>query len=318
MKRLFLATAAVFILASCVGAGPRTGAPAGGTRPLVTFVFDDGNDTDYLAAKDIFAKQGAVACAAITTAYINTRDHMTPGQILGLRDAGWEIMSHTVSHPHLTSLAPDELESEFSKSKASLEGLGLTVRNLVYPYNQSNALARKLAAKYYRSGRGGTNSLNAGAPDPFNLKSFTLKHDLVRMKGHIDRAYADKSWLIIYGHEINAQVKLSDKQGTFAPGETLSLKPSGTTARYVTVHWFPVFGFSLYLLPLSGTPQPGDVVTGVTSGATGRVDYVMYNELEELAELIGHVRGNYPDMRVVTIDQGLDLLAVPNDTRGAD
>ncbi len=70
--------------------------------PLITFVFDDGNDTDYLLGREIFLEQGAVACSAITTDWIDTPGHLSVDQIRGLRDAGWEIMSHTVSHPKLT------------------------------------------------------------------------------------------------------------------------------------------------------------------------------------------------------------------------
>ena len=87
-------------------------------------MFDDGNDTDYLVARAIFAEQGAVACSAITTDWINSPGHLTAEQIIGLRDAGWEIMSHTVSHPKLTSLNAEQIEGEFSGSKTVLEEHG--------------------------------------------------------------------------------------------------------------------------------------------------------------------------------------------------
>jgi len=307
------------VLVCCGGVHPRNDAfPPATSIPLVTFVFDDGNDTDYLVAKEIFAGQGSVACAAITTSFINTKEHMTPAQIIGLQDAGWEIMSHTVSHPNLRSLTPAEVDAELSRSKAALEGLGLTITNLVYPYNKNNETVRAIAGKYYRSGRGGTNSFNAGSIDPYFLKSFSTKHDLARMESHIDSAYADKSWLIFYQHETDAQVKLADKQGTFTQGETLRLSPSGTVARYVTVHWFPLYGFSMYLVPFSGAPEPGDTVTGAVSGATARVERVIYNERAQITEMLRYIRKNYPDMRIVTIDQGLDLLGIPKRRASAE
>jgi peptidoglycan/xylan/chitin deacetylase (PgdA/CDA1 family) len=278
---------------------------------MVTFIFDDGDDTDYLVGKKIFADQGAVACSAITTDWINVKYHLTASQIIELRDAGWEIMSHTASHPNLRSLTAEKVEDEFSRSKAVLESLGLTINNIVYPFNKSNAMIGDIAGKYYRSGRGGTNSFNTGAIDPYYLKSFTMKHDIPLMKNYIDRAYTDKSWLIFYQHEIDAKVKISDKQGSFVKGETLMLSPSGTVARYVTIHWFPVYGFAIYLVPLSGQPQPGDTITGAMSGATAHIDSIAYNELTQLSELIGYIHTNYPGMPIVTIDQGLDLLGMP-------
>jgi len=314
MRCFFIVAAILVLLESCSAIPPRVDSSGGITVPmvpLVTFVFDDGDDTDYLVGKKIFAEQGAVACSAIVTDWINTKDHLTAPQIIELRDAGWEIMSHTASHPNLRSLTPEKAEDEFSRSKAVLEGLGLTINNIVYPFNKSNAMIGEIAGKYYRSCRGGTNSFNTGAIDPYYLKSFNMKHDIPLMKNYIDRAYADKSWLIFYQHEIDAKVKISDKQGSFVKGETLTLSPSGTVARYVTVHWFPVYGIAMYLVPLSGQPQPGDTITGAMSGATAHIDSIVYNELTQLSELICYIHTNYPGMPIVTIDQGLDLLGIP-------
>ncbi len=311
MRRFFMVTVALIILAACSAAPPRVDSYRGRSVPLVSFVFDDGDDTDYLVGKKIFAEQGAVACSAITTDWINTQYHLTAPQIVELRDAGWEIMSHTASHPNLRSLTPDKVEAEFSRSKVVLEGLGLTINNLVYPFNKSNAMIGEIAGKYYRSGRGGTNSFNRGGIDPYYLKSFTMKHDIPLMKKYIDQAYADKSWLIFYQHEIDAKVKITDKEGSFTKGETLRLSPSGTVARYVTMHWFPIYGFAMYLVPFSGQPQPGDTVTGTMSGATARIEFIIYNELTQLSELISYIHMNYPDMPIATIDQGLDLLGLP-------
>ncbi len=311
MKHIYIVTVALFLLASCGGAPPRSNVIDVASVPLVTFVFDDGNDTDYLVGKKIFDKEGAVACSAITTDRINTMYHLTTAQILALHDGGWEIMSHTVSHPNLRSLAPDRVEDELSRSKSALEGLGLTVNNIVYPFNKSNETVAGIVGKYYRSGRGGTNSFNVSPIDPYYLKSFTIKHNVPLMESYIDRAYGDRSWLILYQHEIDAKAKITGKQGSFTKGETLSLSPSGTIARYVTTHWFPVYGFAIYLVPFSGVPQPGDTITGVTSGATARIDHMIYNELIQLEELVRYIHLKYPDMRIVTIDQGLDLLGVP-------
>jgi hypothetical protein len=275
-------------------------------------VLDDGNDTDFLLGKKIFADQGAVACSAVTTDLIGTPYHMTSAQIVSLQDAGWEIMGHTKTHPNLNSLTVNMLDEELLQSKKQLENIGVTIHNIVYPFNKNNETVRAIASKYYRSGRGGTNSFNSGKIDPYFLKSFTLKHDLPLMESYIDRAYTDKSWLIFYTHEIDAKVKITDSQGSFSKGETVTLSPSGTVARYTTTHWFPVYGSYIYIVPFSGTPRPGDTVTGTISGATARIDYVMYNDLTLLTDMLGYIHSNYPDMRIVTIDQGLDLLGVPN------
>lgn len=309
MMRIVMMCVCAALLVSC--AGNRPVAPATGSIPLVSFVLDDGNDTDYLLGKQIFAEQGAVACSAVTTGLINSHYHLTPDQIRGLRDAGWEIMSHTVSHPNLKSLSPAELDEELSRSKADLERLGVTVNNIVYPFNKNDEQVRAATARYYRSGRGGTYAFNGGTIDPYFLKSFPIGHDLPLMKSYIDRAHADKSWLILYQHEIDTKVKVSDKQGSFKKGETVRLTPSGAEARFTTTHWYPLYGYHLYLVPLSGKPQPGDIIIGTASGASARIDNLVYDDIAQLGELLRYIRTTYPDMKIVTIDQGLDLLGIP-------
>jgi peptidoglycan/xylan/chitin deacetylase (PgdA/CDA1 family) len=56
-------------------------------------------------------------------------------QLGALADAGWEIGSHTSSHPRLTTLPDDALGRELSESRAKLEErLGRPCTTLAYPY----------------------------------------------------------------------------------------------------------------------------------------------------------------------------------------
>ena len=310
MMRLVLFAWLLALTASCGGHSTREPVVQRGSVPLITFVFDDGNDTDYLVGREVFLEQGAVACSAITTGWIDTPGHLSIDQIRGLRDAGWEIMSHTVSHPRLTSLDAAQIEDEFAQSNAFFERRGIVVRNVVYPKNMSNELVRTIARKYYRSGRGGTYAVNTADTDPYFLKSYPIKHDLAGLKRSIDGAYAGRSWIILYQHEIDIKARVSGRTGVFAPGETLHFSPSGAVGRYEAPAWFQYFG-SLYFVPLSGTPKTGDRVDGQRSAATAHIDRILYDDQAQLRSLIRYVRTSYPEMRIVTIDQGLDILDMP-------
>ena len=202
-------------------------APAGsGKAPLITFVFDDGNATDYLVAREVLKKQGALASFAVVTDWTNTKNYLTVPQLLEMQGDGFEIMSHTETHPDLRSLSADRLDSELSASKATLEGWGLKVNNLVYPYNKNDALVREVAGKYYRSARGGRSMMNAAVLDRYELKSYSFSHNINKMKALIDRAYAERKWLIIYLHNMDIKVNVSSGNGkTFIPGEELSVQP---------------------------------------------------------------------------------------------
>jgi peptidoglycan/xylan/chitin deacetylase (PgdA/CDA1 family) len=302
MKKFISFVLAVLLLSSCSSIAGRDHSLEYGRAPLLSFVFDDGNDTDYLVAREIFKKEGAAASFAVVTGWVNTRDHLTVSQLLALRADGFEIMSHTVSHPNLRSLSAGQIEYELSVSKETLEGWGLKVNNLVYPYNMSNGLVRSLAGKYYRSARGGGSMLNPALPDRYDLKSYSFSHNTDKMKRLIDRAAAERKWLIIYLHNMDIKVIASGGHGSFRPGEGLLFSPSGATGRYNT----ELFNW-LYFVPFSGTPREGDTITGQSSGATCRLDEVVYNEKKALTGLIEYARSRHPGMRIVTTDEGLDI-----------
>ncbi len=162
MKQIIIFVITVMLVSSCSSIAKKDHAAETGRVPLLSFVFDDGNDTDYFVAREVLIKQGVPASFAVVTGWIGKKNYLTVSQLLELQSDGFEIMSHTVSHPNLNSLGEKEIESEFSASKATLEGWGLRVNNLVYPYNKNNDLVRELAGKYYRSGRGGPKHAEPG------------------------------------------------------------------------------------------------------------------------------------------------------------
>jgi peptidoglycan/xylan/chitin deacetylase (PgdA/CDA1 family) len=52
-----------------------------------------------------------------------------------LAQAGWEVGSHTRTHPHLTSLDGEALHTELAESRAEVsERLGLDCTSIAYPY----------------------------------------------------------------------------------------------------------------------------------------------------------------------------------------
>jgi len=291
----------LFLLSSCRGVYKENPALANNSKPLFTFVFDDGNETDYIVAKDIFKTRGEVACSAVVTDWINTEDYLTASQLLELQNDGWEILSHTKSHPNLRELSGDRIETEMSQSKATLEKLGIKVKNLVYPFNMNNDLVRNIAGKYYRSARGGRSMPNPYVIDRYELKSYSVKHNVDKMKGYIDNAYSEKKWLIFYHHGIEGKIKISNKKGAFIPGEILNISPSGAKAGYIKDK-----DSSMLFVPLSGTPQVNDTIIGQSSGATCDLTKALYNERENIIEIIEYIHNKYPDMHIVTIDEGLN------------
>lgn len=72
-------------------------------------------------------------------------------ELAGLADAGWEVGSHTCSHPHLTALSDAELARELSDSRLEMERrLDRPCTTIAYPYGDVDGrVVRATAAAGY-------------------------------------------------------------------------------------------------------------------------------------------------------------------------
>jgi peptidoglycan/xylan/chitin deacetylase (PgdA/CDA1 family) len=122
----------------------------------VAITFDDAYLSVLLLAKPLLDAAGYPATVYAPTDYLQTPerpltwpgidqwlggDHerellpMSWDQLGELRDAGWEIGSHTRSHPHLTQVLDDAaLRDELTESKAEVERRLGSCETLAYPY----------------------------------------------------------------------------------------------------------------------------------------------------------------------------------------
>lgn len=91
---------------------------------------------------------------------------MSWAQLESLAAAGWEIGSHSRTHPHLTTLTDDELAAELGGARADLEAaLGLPCPSIAYPYGDVDDRVGTAAAQAgYRTGAGLVRRLGAAHP----------------------------------------------------------------------------------------------------------------------------------------------------------
>ena len=72
-----------------------------------------------------------------------------------LAGEGFEVGSHSLTHPPLLRIAAEDAELEIVASKRRLEdGLGRSVRVFAYPYGQASVHHRALARQHYRAACG--------------------------------------------------------------------------------------------------------------------------------------------------------------------
>lgn len=146
----------------------RSGEP--GRRVAITF--DDAFRSVGELAKPILDRAGAVASVFVPTAFPGSGrplawqgteqwlggphedelGSLTWEELAGLAEAGWEVGSHTRSHPRLTRLDDDALREELSGSRHDCEErLGRECSSLAYPYGDHDArVVRAVAEAGYR------------------------------------------------------------------------------------------------------------------------------------------------------------------------
>jgi peptidoglycan/xylan/chitin deacetylase (PgdA/CDA1 family) len=126
-----------------------------GAGKTVAVTFDDAYRSVFELARPILDRVGFRGSIYAVTGQIGREDPMSwPGidrwvgtsherelvpmswQQLGeLRADGWEVGSHTYSHPRLTTIPDDELQTELARSRSMLEQeLGEPCTTIAYPY----------------------------------------------------------------------------------------------------------------------------------------------------------------------------------------
>jgi peptidoglycan/xylan/chitin deacetylase (PgdA/CDA1 family) len=139
-------------------------------RPAVAVTFDDGFRSVIERALPILSKFGLIGTAFIATDWIDRAgplgwpsldqwfatphedelDAMSWDDLERLAVAGWEIGSHTLSHPRLVELNDEQLMWELVESRRVCEErLGSPCRSLAFPYG---AVDRRVMVATRRAG----------------------------------------------------------------------------------------------------------------------------------------------------------------------
>lgn len=137
----------------------------------VALTFDDGCETDLLSAAPILKRSSFNATFYITVGFLGKPGYMSCGQVRELSDLGFEIASHSMTHPYLNDLSDDALQDEIARSKTELEQIvDLTVAHFSCPGGRWSQRVAKFAKQAgYRSVATSRAAANSSHSDPFRL-----------------------------------------------------------------------------------------------------------------------------------------------------
>jgi peptidoglycan/xylan/chitin deacetylase (PgdA/CDA1 family) len=145
--------------------------------------FDDGYQTVYDEAFPILQRYGMTATVFLTVgqkAPSNPRDRLpslhgrpmlTWHEIQDMHRWGVSFGAHTLTHPDLTRLPGDQIESEIRDSKAIIENaLGAHVSCFAYPYGRYDRRSREIARMHFACACSDRLGLVTAGSDPYALE----------------------------------------------------------------------------------------------------------------------------------------------------
>ena len=124
-------------------------------RPII-LTFDDGYASNYDVAVPILTRYGFRATFFVVTDYVGEANYwdrderrerlLSREQLLAMHSMGFEIQSHTRTHPRLPDLTAAEIRDEVSGSRAALEDLLQSpVTAIAYPWGDYDEATIEIA-----------------------------------------------------------------------------------------------------------------------------------------------------------------------------
>jgi peptidoglycan/xylan/chitin deacetylase (PgdA/CDA1 family) len=147
-------------------------------KPVV-ITFDDGHQSVYDNAFPIMQALGFPGVFYIVANRINgAQDFVDVDELKIMIDAGWEIGSHSYTHPDLTKNRASALY-EIGQSKVDLQNaLGVEISTFAYPFGAMDAfVAQKVNDYSYRAGIGLGTSITHTRGNIFYLERIEIQGD---------------------------------------------------------------------------------------------------------------------------------------------
>ncbi len=146
------------------------GGPGLPRRPVVV-TFDDGYMSQSRVAAPALRRLGWPGVLDLEVHNLHVAGGLSPRRVRGLLARGWELAAHTLTHPDLTTLGPEELRREVAGSRTALRRLfHVAVRFFCYPAGRYDATVEQaVKAAGYRGATTTDPGVAAPGDDPLAL-----------------------------------------------------------------------------------------------------------------------------------------------------
>jgi peptidoglycan/xylan/chitin deacetylase (PgdA/CDA1 family) len=92
-------------------------------EPSVCITFDDGCETDLIAAAPVLREFGFNATFYLTAGFLGTPGYLNASQVRDLDAQGFQIGCHSMTHPYLSDLPEPDLKREIVDAKLQIEAM---------------------------------------------------------------------------------------------------------------------------------------------------------------------------------------------------
>jgi len=141
-------------------------------KSAVVFTFDDGCESDFIAAAPILEEATFNATFYVVVGWLEKPGYLSIRQLRELQARGFEIGCHSMTHTNLTEIGPIHLQVEIADAKRKLEDiLGRPVNHFSAPSGFWNRrLAELIREAGYRSAATSRAGVNTSGTDLFSLQ----------------------------------------------------------------------------------------------------------------------------------------------------
>ncbi|MFZ1129622.1 MAG: polysaccharide deacetylase family protein [Terriglobales bacterium] len=153
-------------------------------EPSVCITFDDGCETDLIAAAPVLREFGCNATFYLTAGFLGTPGYLDARQVRDLDAQGFEVGCHSMTHPYLSDLSEPELKREIADAKLQVEQIvGHPIEHFSCPGGRYDQRTLQMARRAgFRTVANSQFHANSPGTSPYELGRVAMLRDLTLEK----------------------------------------------------------------------------------------------------------------------------------------